>query len=769
MQSKSDICARYCADMNWSLVTIPAGSKAPRGMGWQNPERAISTADDARSYWTQNPEHNVGLLLGASGAVTIDIDHVERSRIIFEGLGLDYDAIMGSAPRIVGRKDRGKALFRAPAGIELSRRALSWPSPDERGKSEVVFELRAGAVQDVLPPSIHPDTGNPYTWAGASIWDGLPDLPPQILTIWREWDRFRPQMIDLCPWKPAPEFSPPRKPRPAGDRASVIDGFNAANGIHDTLAKYGYKRCGRGNRYLSPNSSSKIAGVVVFDDDRAYSHHASDPFDSAHTFDAFDLFAQYEHGGDVIKAVRAAGDFLGMVREAPPEYDAEAIAHGARVAAQIMSFGKTDEVLSDRMQAVPGILQDAVNWFNTTAVSLQPQFAVVYALALGCTVMGRRWRTEANNYSNCYFVCIGQTGSGKEYVRKALVKTLADCGLERMIGPSGYTAGSSVLSALIDKPTHVMVMDEFGQKLKQASAKHNTNAQSTLTALMEIFGMQDGILFPQGYSKVGLSKDQSERLDRFVRHPSLTMVGLSTVTDFSEAVTFGDVASGFLNRFLIVETDEKMPMPRVTKPQPISDRLKEWCQACATAVGGNGGMIADVDSHDIPPDPVVVEFSREALARLDEITREIHKYRTEHENSPLSDMKSRSRELAMRLSLVVSQSCREEKISADSLSWAYDFVRFYTDRVIALMEKNMSVNDFHDTCNRTIEVIRKSGLRGVTDRDLLRQVPKLRGMKPRERDEVFQVLVNDYGVIKAERAGGVGRPTKAWMTAPEPE
>lgn len=762
---KSEICARYCAELNWSLVTIPAASKAPNGRGWQNPEQAISTSGSALEYWSKNPDHNVGLLLGASGVVTIDIDHMENTRLIFEAMNIDLDALLASAPRIIGRPERGKVLFRAPAWITLSRRALAWPSQSAGGKTEVVFELRAGSVQDVLPPSIHPDTGRPYEWAGASVWDGLPELPAQILTIWREWDRFRTQMIDLCPWKPSPEFMPPRKPRPIGDRASVIDGFNSANSIYQALEKYGYRQFG--NRWLSPNSTSKIPGVVVFEDDRAYSHHASDPFDSAHTFDAFDMFAQYEHGGDVAKAVKAAGEFLGMVREAPPEYDAEALAHGAAVARQIMSFGKVDESISDRLKSVPGVLQDAVNWFNTTAVSSQPQFAVVYALALGCTVMGRRWRTEANNYSNAYFVCIGQTGSGKEYVRKALVKTLADCGLERMIGPSGYTAGSSVLSALIDKPTHVMVMDEFGQKLKQASAKHNTNAQSTLTALMEVFGMQDGILFPQGYSKVGLSKDQSERLDRFVRNPSLTMVGLSTVTDFAEAVTFGDVASGFLNRFMIIETDEKMPMPRVTKPQPISDRLRDWCKECASAVGGNGGMIADVDSHDIPPDPVVVEFSNEALTRLDEITREIHKYRTENENSPMSDMKSRSRELAMRLSLVVSQSCREAKISAESLSWAYDFVRFYTDRVIALMEKNMSVNDFHDTCNRTIDVIRKSGLRGVTDRDLLRQVPKLRGMKPRERDEVFMALIKDYGIIKAERARNTGRPAIAWMMTSE--
>lgn len=762
----SEICARYCADLGWSLVTIPAGSKAPRGMGWQRPEQAISTADAARQYWDQNPEHNVGLLHSASGTVALDIDNVEWTRIIFDGMGLDYDQIMATAPRIVGRKDRGKALFKAPRNLDLSRRAISWPKPSGGG-SEVVFELRGGATQDVLPPSIHPDTGNPYTWEGPSVWDGLPELPAPILTIWKEWDRFRPQMIDLCPWKPAPEFSPPRKPKPSGDRVSVIDGYNAANGIHDALQRYGYKRCGAANRYLSPNSTSKLAGVVVFDDDRAYSHHASDPFDGAHTFDAFDLYCQYEHGGNVANAVKSAGEFLGITREQIPEYDAEAIAHGAKVSAQIMARPKQDD-MADHLLSVPGVLQDAVNWFNTTAVSVQPQFAVVYALALGCTVMGRRWRTSANNYSNCYFVCIGQTGSGKEYVRKALSKTLSDCGLERLIGPSGYTAGSAVLSALIDKPTHVMVMDEFGRKLKQASAQHNTNAQGALTALMEVFGMQDGILLPQGYSKASLTKDQSARLDRYVKHPSLTVVGMSTVNDFAEAITFGDVASGFLNRFLIIETDYGLPKQRVAKPLPFGDRLIDWCKECAEASDPESGLIGATDGHDTPPVAVVVDFSAEALELLDQITDEIHEYRTKHANAALSDMKSRSRELAMRLALVVSKSCQEDEISRASLQWAYDFVSHYTDRVIRLMERNMSVNDFHDTCNKTVSVIEQAGLKGITERELFRAVAPLRGMKPREREDVFRTLIADYGIVKAPREGR-GRPCLAWMFPPEPE
>jgi hypothetical protein len=44
-------------------------------------------------------------------------------------------------------------------------------------------------VQDVLPPSIHPDTDKPYEWKyGNELvghWSALPDIPPALLDIWQ--------------------------------------------------------------------------------------------------------------------------------------------------------------------------------------------------------------------------------------------------------------------------------------------------------------------------------------------------------------------------------------------------------------------------------------------------------------------------------------------------------------------------------------------------------------------------------------------------------
>ena len=129
----------YCSKLGWYLVTIPAGSKGPTRFGWQQPEKALSDPDAARLYYEQNPNHNVGLLHGASGTCAVDIDNVENTKLIFEELGIDFSLLMNSAPQIIGRENRGKLIFKAPA--DLGTHKISWPVKDDPRKTEVVFEL----------------------------------------------------------------------------------------------------------------------------------------------------------------------------------------------------------------------------------------------------------------------------------------------------------------------------------------------------------------------------------------------------------------------------------------------------------------------------------------------------------------------------------------------------------------------------------------------------------------------------------------------------
>jgi len=633
----------------------------------------------------------------------------------------------------------------------------------------VVFELRAGSVQDVLPPSIHPDTGRPYQWAGRSIFDELPELPPQLLTLWREWDKFRPQLQDICPWKKKAEFQPTKRPRPKGDSTSVIDAYNEANDMHSLLVQYGYKQTSRG-RYLSPNSTSKLAGVKLFDDGRAYSHHASDPFDSAHTFDAFELYLQYEHMGNVTNAVKEAAQILNVTQDPDYEYDKEAIDHGAKVAASIMSKPdtKSDEPLDsvpEDLLSVPGVLQDVVNFYTVTAIKPQPQFAVQAAIAYGSVVMGRRWVTDQRNFSSLYFLNIGETGSGKEHTKTVLEELLEEAGLDELIGPAGYTSAAGVISTLTKKPTHVSVVDELGRQLKSAAAKGNQHKADALTSIMECFGRQDGTLRQQGYATNTMKSSDAEKLEKVVKRPSLTLVGMSTPSEFMQAIGGGDVASGLLNRFVIVKSEIGVQLSQEKRRSNISERLAKWSKEHAHA------QVGDLDTgnaHDMPPHPVEVPFTPEAKKLLRGYEERLVDAIKKETGTGLEAMYNRSREIAMRLSLIIARSMDQEEIGPDAMQWSINYVDHYAKQTIEMFRLNMAEGPFDAACKAVYAKIEKSGLGGITESQISRTVSAFANMEPRRRKEVFAALVEDRGIeYRQSNEGMRGKPRFAYFAPPQ--
>lgn len=343
---------RYIETFGLALVKIEPCQKTPKGNGWNKPGGYFTDADKAEAFWTKHPTYNMGVVLGPSRICSLDVDHVEYSRqVLRDVLDVDLDKLAAENPTLVGNPERFRIMFRLPEGLEFHRHSLSWPNPldpdgskhklataglklaRETGDKEqieamharqkefapvTVFELRAGAVQDVLPPSIHPDTGQPYSWRNPPT-DGLPELPSDLVKTWRLWDIFKRTAVEACPWVPAAnkalakvkKGSPPRKE--GGDQPSVIEPYNRATNIETLLQRHGYIK--RGHKWLAPQSSTGLPGVCVVDEQgeqRLYSHHGSDPLANGHMNDAFDVFCILEHNGDTGAAIKAAARELGM-------------------------------------------------------------------------------------------------------------------------------------------------------------------------------------------------------------------------------------------------------------------------------------------------------------------------------------------------------------------------------------------------------------------------------------------------------------------------
>lgn len=143
--------------------------------------------------------------------------------------------------------------------------------------------------------------------------------------IARAIDRKRERLIEFEREKAALTKAHSRESKRAQQQSlangkSPIDAFNAQFSIESLLDQHGYKRH-RGKKYLCPNSTSGIAGVVILDDpitgkERVYSHHGpdSDPLANGFAHDAFSVFTVLEHGGDFDAALKAAGEITGVTK-----------------------------------------------------------------------------------------------------------------------------------------------------------------------------------------------------------------------------------------------------------------------------------------------------------------------------------------------------------------------------------------------------------------------------------------------------------------------
>jgi len=340
---------RYAERFGFHLVPIEPGRKFPRSNDWGN--TALSSPDEAVAFYTDKPNWNMGVALGPSRMCSLDIDCDASFAVVLDEFGID-PAGLKSAPTIQGASKGRRIMFRVPEGVTLPYVKLNWPSRNDptgekhkaamaaaadakkigdtareerirkiaqRWSRYTVFELRSSCDgkqrQDVLPPSIHPDTRKPYRWLVQPT-DQWPEPPAWLLALWTAWDRFKPQVAGMCPWsRVQSDAAPARATQAPKVGGQVIEAFCRAHDLATMLENYGYQRKGR-VRYLSPHSGTQLPGVVVFRGGHScWIHHASDPLcseESGKPVNAFDLFCYYEHKGDIKRAVRAAAELLGL-------------------------------------------------------------------------------------------------------------------------------------------------------------------------------------------------------------------------------------------------------------------------------------------------------------------------------------------------------------------------------------------------------------------------------------------------------------------------
>ncbi len=168
-----------------ALVPIPLGFKGPKIQNWNHLANCITSSSQANSL--------LGLNIGIAHAYckptptgALDVDNYRHAIAWLATHDIDLNALLLANDSVVihsGKEFSLKLLYRLPIECKpLESKKIV--GPDGKAVLEFRCATKEGkTVQDVLPPSIHPD-GHQYRWIGNGNPLHIPEIPNELLDLW---------------------------------------------------------------------------------------------------------------------------------------------------------------------------------------------------------------------------------------------------------------------------------------------------------------------------------------------------------------------------------------------------------------------------------------------------------------------------------------------------------------------------------------------------------------------------------------------------------
>jgi hypothetical protein len=249
-----------------------------------------ASSDPARvaAWWGRWPQANIGARVPAS-LLVLDVDPRHGGLGRLAELERKHGPLPPTRVSVSGRGDGGQHRWFLHPGGQVTAARLG---------GGVDLKTHAGYV--VLPPSRHPATGLPYTWAEPTL--DLAALPAG----WR-------RLLAPTPPRPAPSGRRPSLLPGRGKDGSVAEAFNQATSWTQVLGPHGWS-CpdpdpdADGARWRHPGATNPKSATIRHGLLFVYSQ--ATPFAPTEAgaprgYSRFRAYAVLEHGGDLRAAARA--------------------------------------------------------------------------------------------------------------------------------------------------------------------------------------------------------------------------------------------------------------------------------------------------------------------------------------------------------------------------------------------------------------------------------------------------------------------------------
>jgi hypothetical protein len=700
-------------ERGFAAIPIIPGTKRPGFLragqwlglsNWQRRFKHGAPPEAQRLRWAEG-DSGVGIITGPAshGTVAIDIDTNDAAIMA---------AILGVLPPtpIKKRGAKGETLFYHAPHIQTS---TSWSIDGHR-----VVDLIGPGRQTVLPPTLHPDTSQPYIWTGSEALEDmapnqLPELAADIVDkISTALAPFGYQSSDPCT---ASSYAgdEDRPHRQLNDIALAnLSAWVPALGLYRyRRTKLGFEAVpiwrpsttGRPPEKRHFNLKIVPAGIRDFGADQGYT-----PLDLVMAAMCCDLQSAWSF---LSKRLGFAGNVTIVEPSATPT---EAKPQAARQPEPLEAFTH-----------VPGVVGDIVDWVVATARRPNRVLALGAAVAVVGTLIGRRVAGPTRSATHLYVIPVGPTGSGKQHLLEATMALMRGSDAHGHIGPGEFISMPAVLNFIARKPLALCAQDEYGAFLHRITSKKASGFELAISKILRT-------LWATSFAPMATPEWASREM-KIIQSPAISILGLSTSDEFHGALQGESIANGFLNRFLVLNSEMRASdrEPEL-EPNKVPGRLRAALQALYLWSGPES--LLQIDNPEAVFTPDVLPWASEAAAAS---YRDFERMRDDYmdEQSDFRPYVARAGEIAVRLATIRAAgrwghgACigREDIEWGIGVAWtaglalastAMDYMpenerRNWGDKILELIRRRLKV--------RNIQQYIRSALRSAEIKDILAQ------------------------------------------------
>jgi hypothetical protein len=717
------------AAIGWHVFPIERGTKRPIGRLTPNGHLQATTDPEViRNWWAQVPDAGIGIAVRASRLVVVDVDprnggHFDLERIETERgkLATDVEAFTGGGGQHL--------VFLAPAEVG------NLPGKLARG-----IDLKSDGYI-VVEPSLHP-SGNSYEWEASS--SPLDGCVPSPLPGWIA-DMARPGL----PAAPSLLME-----APAGARA--LDAVELA----DIRAALAMIPAAERDTWLHVGMAlhKDVPGALGFDLWCTWSKTCPEKFDPQDQARVWRSFTRKPMGQAVqLGTVFDLAYKHGFSRPKPAAAAAPAepvLAPDPRTANTVPELVPGPQVAALPMP-VQG-LNDLARWVWESTPNAHPLLAQATALALACTVAGRRYVSELGDPAHVFFGLMTPTSSQARPMMTAAESVLIDIGLRKMVRSQRLSSAQQVYAAFVRAPSVLYAADDWSEQLQQAKRQPSgllSIAHGVLAG--RVHAGRDIVL--DNWGELGMKRPDAaggQEMPTLYR-PALTLLASIAEPQMRAVFKRQELARGALDCMVFVPAIDLQGWSdrSAAAPQPVPAHVQDALKAMAGA-----DMLGDVMSLDsilLHPTPTLVRFACDVASSESRWIE--HARRQPAHLRPLS-WAARATVRRLCVAMAAFANPHQPVVREDMLAWAERFVRECLDAMLAEMELLSDEDDAKpDASDFLLQALVRQGRDGLPKNKLMTVCKPFRRLSQDEREALLSRMLEDDLITEIPIANGRGR------------